>query len=130
MEVDDGSLRNEKDVSTLKWGNIVGALGWNYEISDNLFSELTLAYTKYNSSLRQESGSTLSKDDIIVKDDYRDYRSNNSINDISTRVDFGWNPSSLIKVDFWRRCDFPLFHASENKGHSQENGRHRKLCHF
>ncbi|MEZ3549412.1 MAG: TonB-dependent receptor [Muribaculaceae bacterium] len=100
MEVDDGSLRNEKDVSTLKWGNIVGALGWNYEISDNLFSELTLAYTKYNSSLRQESGSTLSKDDIIVKDDYRDYRSNNSINDISTRVDFGWNPSSLIKVDF------------------------------
>lgn len=97
---DDDLTTFDKDVSTLRWGNIVGALGWNYEFSNRLFGEFTLAYTNYRSSLRREDESKINKPEEIIKDDYRDYRSTNGITDLSFRADLGWNPSDFCNLDF------------------------------
>lgn len=46
---DDGLLGGgeEKEVAELEWGNIIGALRWNRELSPQLFSNTTFTYSRY-----------------------------------------------------------------------------------
>lgn len=68
----------------LKWGNTTVSLRWNYAISPNLFSNTTVAYTKYKyQSVVENSQSNNS------------YSSNaqSGINDITYTIDFDYHPS-------------------------------------
>lgn len=99
-EEDNDIIPHHKDVSTLRWGNTVGALGWNFEFSNRLFGEFTFAYTHYKSSLRRKNESRITKPEEIIKDDSRDYHNTNGITDITLRADMGWTPSEIGKLDF------------------------------
>ena len=74
-----------------QWGNLVGALRWNYVINPKLFFDLTAAYTQYNnkivgniSKLAEINGET---DTSIIDGTY-----SSGIKDISLRADFNYNP--------------------------------------
>ena len=47
---DDGE--NQKLKSTLRWGNLLGALRWNHLFNPKLFSNATLSYTRYRYATR------------------------------------------------------------------------------
>jgi hypothetical protein len=47
---DDGAVfggGEEKEVAELEWGNIIGALRWNRELSPQLFANTTFTYSRY-----------------------------------------------------------------------------------
>ena len=47
---DDGAVfggGEEKEVAELEWGNIIGALRWNRELSSQLFANTTFTYSRY-----------------------------------------------------------------------------------
>ncbi len=122
VEIDDGDTFN-RDVSTLRWGNLVGALGWNYEFSNKLFGEFTLSYTHYKSSLRREDVSRITvTSGENIRDDFRDYKSSNGITDWSVRADFGWNPFDVCKIDFGMNATHHSFLPQNIKSELRKKG--------
>lgn len=99
---EDDTFSKDREVSTLHWGNIVGSLGYDRPISEKLFAEFTLAYTRYNSTLRREDSSLIRdrEEDEPIRDDLRKYTSNNRINDVTLRADFGWDATRKYRMEF------------------------------
>ncbi len=87
----------EKDYMRLNysWGNIVGSLRWNYELTPRLFMNVTGAYTRYRNALSLTSESV-----------YRGYTDtytmafNSGIQDVTARVDFDYAPTPDHAVKF------------------------------
>ncbi len=78
-----------------KWGNIVGSLRWNYELTPKLFMNVTGAYTRYrnNLSLTEESKHTNYSDEYTM-------RFNSGIQDATARVDFDYAPTPDHSIKF------------------------------
>ncbi len=78
-----------------RWGNLVGSLRWNYELSPKLFMNLTGSYTQYRN--RVSLG-------IISKglDDYfeEEMSYNSGIRDIALKADFDYQPVPDHSVKF------------------------------
>lgn len=86
-----------KDRYGLGWGNIITALRWNYLITNKLFSNTTLTYSKYDFDVTIESSAeNLSNGDKEV--DYFKYFS--GIDDIGAKTDFDWYVSPRHSVKF------------------------------
>ena len=77
------------------WGNIVGSLRWNYELTPKLFMNVTGAYTRYrnNLSLTEESKRTNYSDEYTM-------RFNSGIQDATARVDFDYAPTPDHAIKF------------------------------
>ena len=78
-----------------KWGNIVGSLRWNYELTPKLFMNVTGAYTRYrnNLSLTEESKHTNYSDEYTMN-------FNSGIQDATARVDFDYAPTPDHAIKF------------------------------
>lgn len=78
-----------------RWGNLVGSLRWNYELSPKLFMNLTGSYTQYRN--RVSLG-------IISEglDDYfeEEMSYNSGIRDIALKADFDYQPVPDHSVKF------------------------------
>ena len=80
------------------WGNMVGALRWNYEITPKLFLNVSAAYTQYKNKL---IGSIIDLSSIHdtnstnIKGDYSSF-----IRDITMRADLDYSPSPEHSVKF------------------------------
>lgn len=87
----------EKDYLKLNynWGNIVGSLRWNYELTPKMFMNVTGSYTRYrnNLSLGTEYVSPLYFEDYTMS-----YKS--GIQDITGRVDFDYAPTPDHAIKF------------------------------
>lgn len=87
----------EKDYMRLgyNWGNIVGSLRWNYELTPKLFMNITGAYTRYRNDL------ALSEESV-----YRNYTDTytmgfkSGIQDATVRADFDYAPTPDHAVKF------------------------------
>lgn len=90
----------DKTKNNLRWGNIVGSLGWRYVISPKMFVEVTGAYSRYQSRLvhRSEYGSKVDSKVISFTDDR--LQSDNHIGDWIARADFDYTPHPSHKVNF------------------------------
>lgn len=77
------------------WGNIVGSLRWNYELTPKLFMNVTGAYTRYRNDLSVgiEASSQYYKEEYTLG-----FKS--GIQDLTGRVDFDYMPSPDHAVKF------------------------------
>ncbi len=90
----------DKDKTSLRWGNIVGSLGWRYVLSPKVFGELTAAYTRYSSKLKRETEDGILSESKVVSYSNDVLRSDNHIDDWIVRADFDYRPHPAHKVNF------------------------------
>ena len=82
-----------------RWGNMAGALRWNYELTPRLFMNITGAYTRYRNKL----GFGLENEYRMYTDfelDSIDLSMNSGIQDITLRADFDYSPAPEHCVKF------------------------------
>jgi hypothetical protein len=97
----------EKDFMRLgyNWGNIVGSVRWNYELTPKLFMNVTGAYTRYRNNL------ALTEESVYLR--YTDSYTmgfNSGIQDLTARADFDYAPSPDHAVKFGGQ----VLHTSSN----------------
>jgi hypothetical protein len=95
----DGILRRyeNSDEFGMGWGNIITSLRWNYLISNKLFSNTTITYSRYNFDISSESKvRELTANRTSV--DYFRYFS--GIEDMGVKVDFDYFPSASHSIKF------------------------------
>ena len=115
----------EKDFMRLgyNWGNIVGSVRWNYELTPKLFMNVTGAYTRYRSNLK-------------VTEEYqnRDYNDEyafslifkSGIRDILGCVDFDYTPTPDHSVKFGTHYIFHHFTPETASVKAEDNGTHEE----
>jgi outer membrane receptor for ferrienterochelin and colicin len=80
-----------KASSTLKWGNIISALRWNYQFNDKLFSNTTLTFSRYRFNTGFSEETTRIQNGNKTKDGFSyDYFS--GIYDWGGKIDFYYIP--------------------------------------
>jgi hypothetical protein len=91
------TIRNEDDFE-IKWGNFLGSFKWNKVINNRLFSNLTLSYSQYKSSIGlsflSAFDSALTSSTSSVKIQYINF-----IRDFNSRIDYDYilNKSNTLK---------------------------------
>lgn len=95
---DENNDRYEfKDSYGLGWGNIITSLRWNYLITNKLFSNTTLTYSKYDFDVTIES----STENLTTRAKEVDYfRYFSGIGDVGAKIDFDYYPSTSHSVKF------------------------------
>ena len=73
-----------------RWGNMVGQLRWNYELSPKLFFNLSAAYTQYDNDLMGNIEKLMLSGDTNTSKISGDYKS--GIQDITVRADLDYVP--------------------------------------
>lgn len=98
---DSGKDNSYKDTrAKLMWGNIVASAGLKYVFSPKLFGEITGAFSRYFSSLRNSNDEYDITDDKINSYTKSSYHHHNNINDIIARADFNCLLIPENKLDF------------------------------
>lgn len=80
------------------WGNMVGALRWNYELTPKLFLNVSAAYTQYKNNLIGSIVDLTSIHDTNSTNIRGVYTS--KIQDVTLRADFDYTPSPDHNVKF------------------------------
>ncbi len=83
--------------STL-WGNLVGALRWNYELSPKIFMNLSAAYTQYKNNIVGSVEKLATPNDPNASTVTGDY--NSGIREFALRSDFDFTPTPEHTVKF------------------------------
>ena len=73
-----------------RWGNMVGALRWNYELAPKLFMNVSGSYTQYKNNIMGNIEKTAGTGDPGASTIQGDYHS--GIRDLTGRVDFDYAP--------------------------------------
>ncbi|HBB91571.1 MAG TPA: TonB-dependent receptor [Bacteroidales bacterium] len=94
--VEKGEKYRWENAAGLGWGNLTGALRWNYVLSPKLFSNTTITYSKYNfltTMLEQdeENGALAHK---------YEFGYNSGINDWAGKIDFDYLPDPNHSIRF------------------------------
>ena len=101
-------LSSETMKLNYKWGNLVTALRWNYELTPKLFMNLTGSYTRYRQHLgvgMKEEWYESGQAQVIDAD--MSLRS--GIGDVAARADFDYTPSPDHAVKFGGATTFHTF---------------------
>ena len=80
------------------WGNMIGSLRWNYQLSPKLFMNASLAYTQYRNNIVGSIEKTSGTDDPAPSTMQGDYSS--GIKEATARVDFDYSPLPEHSVKF------------------------------
>lgn len=114
-----------KDEETSGWGNLITSIRWNHAFKGRLFSNASLAYSKYNYSV--ENGSFYNKIDsaehtLSNREIIGEYQS--SIVDLIAKIDFDFqlNQSFLFRFGFGNT--FRLFEPGNIKNTIQSTEEH------
>ncbi len=93
-----GNRIKEDDFKTeggIDWGNLISAARWNYQISNKLFANTTLTYSKYDIDIFASFEDTF---DNMTETFSANYRS--GIEDVAAKVDFDFIPSPNHYIKF------------------------------
>ncbi len=94
-----GESYNEEFNIGLGWGNRLAALRWNHLWSDQLFSNLTATFTRYQLRTDADGESVTRVGDSTFTDQFAlDYRS--QIRDLGIKLDFDFYPSPNHEIKF------------------------------
>lgn len=96
MNGDKDSYSSE-DGTDLKWGNLLTAARWNYQLSSKLFSNTTVAYTHYKFNVKQQFWEK-SVAGRYENDYHSDYSS--GIKDLAFNIDFDYHPLPNHHIKF------------------------------
>lgn len=95
------------------WGNIVGSLRWNYELTPKLFMNVTGAYTRYRNNLDLsemiQMPSYNNMGQLVYQGDTLAMQFNSGIQDVTGRVDFDYAPTPDHAIKFGGQYIFHLF---------------------
>ena len=80
------------------WGNMVGALRWNYELTPKLFMNLSANYTQYDNMIIGSIEKLASPGDPNPSTMEGDYRS--GIKEVTLRADFDFSPNPEHSAKF------------------------------
>ena len=101
------------------WGNIVGSLRWNYELTPKLFMNLSGAYTRYRSNLKVT-------EEYMNRDNNYDYAFSlifkSGIRDILGCADFDYTPTPDHSVKFGTHYTFHHFTPETASVKAEDNG--------
>lgn len=126
---EDGNVAKQYD--DLKWGNITTNLRWNYMLSNKLFSNTTLSYSKYRFLLSFES-ETKEYDELGEEELTRNSQEFlNGIHDWSAKVDFDYFPNSNHIVKFGTGYYYHTFIPSSytlNQEPGKDTTTHEYIC--
>ncbi len=94
--VEKGEKYRWENAAGLGWGNLTGALRWNYILSPKLFSNTTITYSKYNFlttmlDQEEENGALTHK---------YEFGYNSGINDWAGKIDFDYLPDPNHSIRF------------------------------
>ena len=116
------SYSNDREYLKLgyNWGNIVGSLRWNYELTPKLFMNVTGAYTRYRNDLS------------LTEEMYYNYGTesyseelgvgfNSGIQDVTGRVDFDYAPAPNHAIKFGGQYIYHIFTPETNSIHAKED---------
>lgn len=99
---------NSKNSNSIQWGNITSALRWNYLISDQLFSNTTLTYSRYNLNIDITNEEEFTQNDSIITNSFS-ARYFSGIEDISAKVDFEFIPLPTHYIRFGANYTYHTF---------------------
>jgi hypothetical protein len=95
------SLREKYDLrdnrSALDWGNATATLRWNHLISNKLFVNTSLIYSRFNFNILS-SDKRFDEFGVLLEEARLDYRS--MIRDYSLKTDFDFYPGARHKIKF------------------------------
>lgn len=90
---------NDKTKAGLQWGNITGALRWNWQISPKLFTNTTLSYSQFNYELENKFKQTTQDREGKKVNQYL-YNYHSGIKDWSLKWDADYYPALNHSVKF------------------------------
>ncbi len=92
-----GDRYQYKDEFGLGWGNIIAALRWNYLLTNRLFSNTTITYSRYIFDVHSEFESK----NLRTKETNIDFfRYFSGIEDVTAKIDFDYYPAVKHSVKF------------------------------
>lgn len=94
-EIDGNDKTLSDDKSKMNWGNTIASARWNYIFNNRLFSNTTVAYSKYDMSLSSSSYENMSNGTNTYKAAYE-----SGIQDWSYQIDFDYSPVPAHHVRF------------------------------
>lgn len=102
-----------KSEASLNWGNIISALRWNYEISNKLFCNTTVTYSRYkfNVGFSDETKRTENGQSTTTKNSFNYF---SGIQDWSGRVDFFYIPNTKHYIRFGANETYHTFTPGVN----------------
>ena len=80
------------------WGNLVGSLRWNYELTPKTFMNMQVAYTQYNNLIVGNLDRKAATEGGTPSSITGDYRS--GIQDLSARLDFDYAPMPAHSIKY------------------------------
>ncbi|MEM6802935.1 MAG: TonB-dependent receptor, partial [Bacteroidota bacterium] len=92
----------------LGWGNRIAALRWNHVWSNNLFSNVTTTFSRYQLKTTAEGGSTFITPDTTITEVFG-LRYISKIQDWGARIDFDYYPSPSHDIKFGIQSTYHTF---------------------
>jgi len=90
------SIKNNNNMG-MGWTNIVSSLHWNYLLSNKLFSNTSVSYSRFFFNIEYSKIETYIKQDYTLENYYRYY---SGIEDLAANIDFDYYPSHKHTVKF------------------------------
>ena len=90
----------------LGWGNIIAALRWNYLLTNRLFSNTTVTYSRYIFDVHSEFKSKNLRTKEANVDFFRYF---SGIEDLSAKIDFDYYPATGHSVKFGSSYTYHIF---------------------
>lgn len=83
-----------KDFGKMRWGNIALSSGWSYVFNNKMFGTVTLAYSHYQSKLKQETSQYYGTEgDKDYSSRFIETSTRNGINDFGVHANFDYIPT-------------------------------------
>ena len=89
----------ERNRAGLDWGNLTSTFRWNYLLSNKLFANTTLTYSKYAFNTLVESEEVFKLDEITSRT-FNRVEYDSGIRDWTAKVDFDYRPSPAHYIRF------------------------------
>lgn len=91
---DDITPFENKDFGKMRWGNIALSSGWSYVFNNKMFGTVTLAYSHYQSKLKQETSQYYGTEgDKDYSSRFIETSTRNGINDFGVHANFDYIPT-------------------------------------
>lgn len=105
----------------LKWGNVTSTLRWNHVLSNKLFANTTLTYSRYQFDIESEAEFVSQEQGVMFRDYfYQTYLSN--IEDWSAKLDLDYLPTPNHYIRFGGNVTAHTFRPGVTQFRTEETG--------
>lgn len=115
------SVNNEesykrKDISPLRWGNVLVAAGWSYRPNKNILTELSTSYTRYASTLKRKLKEEWSSQEMgKVTKKHINKSTENFVEDVMLQAKFNYEHHKELIIKGGANYSFHHFRPEYNK---------------